>query len=531
MPVSVHQSSVGSLGARLKANRGMLVLAVAGFLPLLWNFFVLSWQRPAYQFFPMAFAAAGLLAWRAAEEVPPGLLPGRLGMARGLVLVTAGVWLAANYLWSPWLGYMGFLLGLACAVWGLGGRPLMAALLPMGLVLVAIVPPPLGLDEILTIWLRGQATDLSSRLLDWLQVTHLRDGNTILLPGRTMLMEEACSGINSFVLCNVFCLFWFMWQRRPLYWLLFALPATSAFVVLGNTLRITTCAVADFFWHVDLLNGWRHDVFGLVLLVSYCLLVMSLDQLLVFFKGHPSEPAAAPPAPASPVESRSTRYLLGFPLVGAFFALVGLGFFAGHLFRQGESHALTPVRMFNSTVKLNLTMPQTLAGWKRINSNVGDLVLVQTLGINSQSWRYEYAGETTTVAVDYPLDGFHNVKYCYVDSGWQVESETPLLAGSDRQDTHALRLALEKSHQHAVVYHSVMAANGSWLAAPKSFETRFAAAPPPAGYRIQLISAGDGGGYLPMSPATESHIAAFYMAARQTLAAQVVEQLAGPHAK
>jgi hypothetical protein len=201
------------------------------------------------------------------------------------------------------------------------------------------------------------------------------------------------------------------------------------------------------------------------------------------------------------------------------------------LLRQGGGHALAPVRLFNSSSELSLTMPASLGGWRRINSNVGDVVLVQTLGIHSQSWRYEYAGEVTTVAVDYPLDGFHDVSMCYVNSGWQVESENLFRSGPEHQDTHAFKLALEKSRQHAVVFHSVMEGNGAWLTAPQSFKMRFADAPPPTGYRIQLISAGDGDGYLPMSPATETRITTFYLAARQILAAQIIEQLAGPHAK
>jgi len=100
------------------------------------------------------------------------------------------------------------------------------------------------------------AVNTSSALLDWLRVTHVLEGNTLLLPGKTLLVEEACSGINSFILCNAFCLFWILWQRRTLGWLWLAMPATSLFVVLGNVIRITAGTAAYYYWQVNLLSGW-----------------------------------------------------------------------------------------------------------------------------------------------------------------------------------------------------------------------------------------------------------------------------------
>ena len=43
------------------------------------------------------------------------------------------------------------------------------------------------------------AVGASSALLDCLHVPHLMDGNTLQLLGKKLLVEEACSRVNSFV--------------------------------------------------------------------------------------------------------------------------------------------------------------------------------------------------------------------------------------------------------------------------------------------------------------------------------------------
>ncbi len=526
MSISITQSPAESLAIRLKANWLVMLVAVLAFLPLLWNFFIISWKRPAYQFFPMAIFAAGALAWRAVEQLRGSPAPGNLRVTRCLAMVTLLMCMLANYLWSPWLGFVTFLLGLTMVTWGVGGKPLLQAFLPVVLMLVIILPPPWALDEKLTLYLRGLATDLSSSLLDWLRVTHVQDGNTLQLPGRTLFMEEACSGINSFVLCNAFCLFWLLWQRRSLTWLLLAMPATSLFVVLGNIVRITTCAAADYFWHIDLLNGWRHETFGLVLLLIYCGLILSMDQWLVFLF-QPRRQAASPgsknpPAPVTfPVPTPKNAPVFGYRFVSPALAMVGLGVFAFHELRQGPA-TLASISIFKSPVELKLSLPATLAGWQRVNSNYGDQSLLQTWGFHSTSWHFIHEGIEAVVAVDYPLDGFHDVRGCYVLNGWSVLQEAQVFRRQGAEDLHMTKLSLAMGFRHAMVLHSVMDEHGNWLS--KESQPAFPNALPPTGYRIQMITGGNGLGYAPSSVEFESDAQALFLAARQSLVAQMVEQ-------
>jgi len=625
----IADNSSSSLLARLKANRVSLILAALGLAPLLGLFFVASWDRPAYQFFPLALAGAAALAWRALREGgipddkttdyrPPTAAPeaapqkiedGTSKMAGAAVaplssiiyppssinypvaLAFAAAFLAANALWSPWLGFVAFLLGLIALVWTLGGKTLLKAFVPAILILLTILPPPLNGDVTLTVWLRTVAVHTSSVLLDWLQVTHAQDGNTLLLPGKTLLVEEACSGINSFILCNALCLFWGLWQRRSILWFVFALPATSLFVVQGNILRITAGAAAYYFRHWDLLSGRPHEILGLVLLIGYCVLIWSFDQCLVFLthSGH-SRSAAGPVGAPQKIEVGGQRTedggrrtvdggqrtvdggqrtedggrwtvdggrrtedggqrtedggqisdLRAHPsevsgqssvvrrLAPLALALTGLLFFAAHLFLGGH-HGLAKLPSLSSVRELNLSLPDSLAGWQRTSSTSGDPSWAQSYGFRSANWQFQHNGVTATVAADYPLDGFHNVKGCYIGNGWQVLSEKEALLPPAGEDLHALRLELQRSLQYAVVLHSVINAEGQWLSAPLSVASRFQEdlGPPQKGYRVQLITVG----YAPVSPAVEADCQTLFLQARQLLVQQLVDQLQPTAAK
>ena len=527
MAIGITNPQADTLRERIQADRFYLILAALGFAPLLYFFFRLSWVRPAYQFYPLALVAAGLLAWRAIKQTKSAVAPGNLWLTRWLILVAGIVFLLANYLWSPWLAFVAFLLALLAVVWGGGGQSLLKVFVPVLLMLLTILPPPFGWDQELVLWLRAVAVNTSSALLDSLQVTHLRDGNTLLLPGKKLLVEEACSGINSFVLCNACCLFWFLWRRRPLTWLFVGLPLISLFVVLGNVIRITLGTAADYYWQFNLLSGWRHETFGLGLLLGYCVLILSVEQLLVFLTkpvyAKSADPTVKPALQPDRLGPEGLRPRPVFKLVGVLLAVVGIGFFAAHLFAGGR-HGLAALPKFSAARELKLTLPDRLAGWQRLNAEAGDQTLVQTLGVHSTLWHFQRQGSEAVVAVDYPLDGFHNVKVCYQGNGWQPVSEAELLLPSSKADLHTIQLTLEKSIHHAVVYHSVMDARGDWLSAPQ-MRGRFAdtsiSGSVQTGYRVQLIT----GGYSPLSSAATAAAQDLFFQARQTLVPQMVEQL------
>jgi exosortase len=507
------------------------LLACLGLAPLVARFGGLLWRHPAYQFYPLALAGAGILGWRAWSEFDGKRSSGPNRPVWILAGGTILVFLAGNVLWSPWLGFLALILFLATWCMNLGGRRALAVFLPALLMLASILPPPLGWDEALTLWLRSVSVAASSALLDFLQVVHTLEGNTILLPGKSLLVAEACSGINSVVLCIALSLFYTLWQRRPLVWLLFLVPATAAFVVLGNVIRITTGAALYYYWQVDWLSGWRHEVFGLALLLGYGVLVLSLDQL-VFFCLHKTGGENGRKKihePSARVASASAPRLAG-KISGWFLTVAGVVFFAARLLLHG-SNAGGLVAEKDAPKNLQLTLPAELAGWRQLSDGPKS-TLAETLGVHSLNWRFARDGSEATVAVDYPLVGFHNVKRCYLNNGWQVSDEQKILLDPGGTPFPAFRLLMQRSVcQHAVVFHAVLDERGDWLlppARPDPWWARFFGAEPVAapqtGYRIQVLA----GAYTPLADQKVAGARELFMQASQLLHHQLVNQFSKP---
>jgi len=447
-------------------------------------------------------------------------------------MLTSLVFLMANFLWSPWLGYWSLLLLLATVLWRWGGHAALQSFFPVLLVLASIIPPPLNWDQVLTLWLRSVAVSTSSKLLDWFQVIHVLEGNTLMLPGKSLLVEEACSGINSVVLCGSLCLFYLLWQRRPLVWSLLALPVTFAFVVQGNIIRITSGALVYYHWHINWLSGRRHEAVGLVLLLVYAGLILSLDQLLLFFLKPMQERQPKFIGPDSQKVSVATSKLPAFGLLdlainnyGCLIALVGLGGLITRLILAG-SHGEIQVKPLvpetSVSRNLQLSLPATLGSWQQTKA-APDVHLVETLAVHSLVWHYVRNGVTAEVAVDYPLDGFHNVRVCYVSSGWLVNSEQKLLL-SDNAGLSVFRLMLEKTTgEFAVVFHGVINENGEWLQPESRGEGRFSEFLPnfkPISYRIQVFLADEN----PLPPDQVDATRNLFIQASHWLYPQMVKQ-------
>ncbi|MCX6892929.1 MAG: hypothetical protein NTX51_15640, partial [Verrucomicrobia bacterium] len=65
-----------TLAERTGLTRLNVGLLAFGFAPLLLLCFANLWERTYYQFFPMALAGAGFLAWTRLKEVPRPLVSG-----------------------------------------------------------------------------------------------------------------------------------------------------------------------------------------------------------------------------------------------------------------------------------------------------------------------------------------------------------------------------------------------------------------------------------------------------------------------
>src|SRR5262249_44356762 len=98
-------------------------------------------------------------------------------------------------------------------------------------------------------------------------------------PERRLFVEEACSGIYSLFVGLTATLFYVLWVRRGWLMSLLLFGAAIAWVMVCNVVRIVTTAVLWYRWGLDINSGWKHEVFGLLIVVLPVGLIFSTDCL------------------------------------------------------------------------------------------------------------------------------------------------------------------------------------------------------------------------------------------------------------
>ena len=79
--------------------------------------------------------------------------------------------------------------------------------------------------------------------------------HTIRIVGRTMMIEQACSGIQSLYVVLASLLFALLWYRVPVFRSLALIAAAIVWVLAGNIARIVLATFAEARYGIDLLDG------------------------------------------------------------------------------------------------------------------------------------------------------------------------------------------------------------------------------------------------------------------------------------
>jgi exosortase len=201
--------------------------------------------------------------------------------SRGLLLVAAGCTLflighLAVEFFLTRISFVVLLTGLAWTFWGSARVRTLA--LPL-LLLATMVPLPMLVYNQLSAPLRLMASEVATKIAQWVGTSVYRDGNIVHLANISLGVEEACSGINSLsALLVASLLIGFLHcsrSRTRIVLLLVPLPLAIAI----NILRIAgTAIIADHYTQIAL--GFYHLFTGwLVFGVSFCMLYGSAKAL------------------------------------------------------------------------------------------------------------------------------------------------------------------------------------------------------------------------------------------------------------
>lgn len=168
--------------------------------------------------------------------------------------------------------------GLVLLKWGPG--QLRRWWLPATLTALSLPVPALILNSI-ALPLQLKASELGAGLLAWRHVPVLLDGNVIHLPGRSLFVTEACSGLRSLTaLISLGVLVGGLWLRTVSARLAIVLAAIPVAVLL-NGVRVFLTGFLVFFVRPELGEGFMHVTEGwLIFVLAFGLLGVAARLLI-----------------------------------------------------------------------------------------------------------------------------------------------------------------------------------------------------------------------------------------------------------
>ena len=447
---------------------GLILFGVAPFfmqhLTNLWRY------RPHYEFAPIVLVAFVWLLWqRWPQEIRHTWASRLAGWA--FILVGLAALVAAVALYSPWTGVVAAVLAVGGLLFLFAGRDALGTLLPVWLLLCLIIPPPFRLDLQLIQKLQTATSHTSTKLLEFVGVNHLLEGNVFRLPTRELFVAEACSGIHSqLVLIAAAVLLVILFRRSWLHAILL-IGTSICFSTLVNTIRVTSVVFVAARWDLYWTDGWKHELLGYSLTLAGLLLLISADLLLAGLLAPvlelantedelspeglplPTDPLSrfwnlvvarvnrdeiaaltedaeastgnqsAPREPALRQVPRRRRSFTGWFLFPVALAFSCLGFVQILVLLRVTESSEVHLATVGSELREDC-LPSKLDEWQRTGYEAIERETGSDAGQFSRIWMYESGDRTARVSADFPFLGWHELTNCFTSIGWTKVSRT-----------------------------------------------------------------------------------------------------------
>ncbi|MEL6894674.1 MAG: exosortase U, partial [Planctomycetota bacterium] len=400
------------------------VLLVAAHLPLLMDYVARMWEKDHYGFMlvlvPGCIAMLGLGKWHFRSE--RNASANAFGL--GFLVLGMAVSFMASMRFSPWMGVIGLLISMLGWLSWSGGWLRFRLLLPVWVMSLFFISLPQNRDEDLITGLQRISANVASGALDYLGVLHLRSGTVIDLPNKRLFVTEACSGVNSFFVLLVTSAFISLFGRRG--WIRgIALMLLTPFVILlENTTRLVVIVIAAKY-DIDLASGTPHEVLGYIVVVLAALTLLSLDYFILFLLPSRFRTDAERDEQHRDMLRRKrvispnyAFYMLG-PAVLAL-PMIGIQYWQRPDLSKFQIVEPGPITVAMLPVE---TLPETVGSLKRVQHVHVERDVDDPLGANSQVWIYEHDAWQLQVSVDYSYPHLHNTCLCYLQTGWNLESQ------------------------------------------------------------------------------------------------------------
>jgi len=239
------------------------------------------WSKESGAHGPIVVATGLWLVWRKREELASLAQPGQpwiiaLGLLVSLPLYVFGR--AYDFVSLEVAGLVGTCLTALYA--HVGATAVLRNWFPL-LYLGFIIPPPGWLMDGLTAPLKILVSKAATDLLQMFGIPIFRQGVTLIVAQYQLLVEDACSGMNSLTGLTAISLF-YIYLLRNASWryslLLAALVIPIA--IVANIIRIIILVLLTYYFGNAVAQGFLHETAGMILFATALMLVFLLDNLI-----------------------------------------------------------------------------------------------------------------------------------------------------------------------------------------------------------------------------------------------------------
>ncbi len=279
--------------AQLLKQRPIAVVALILCAPTLYRLGVQVWSREIGAHGPIVLATGLWLVWRKlpamTAEARTGWLPLTLaGMLLSLPLYVAGR--AYDIISFESAGLYGFILMVLHDRFGL--RALAKNWFPFFYLALLLPLPGWALDEF-TAPLKLLVSTLATAIVTPFGIPLIQEGVTMTVGPYQLLVEDACSGLNSLIGLIAVTLFYIYLLRNASWrYSLFLVCLIIPVAILANVLRIVTLILLTYFFGDAVGQGFLHVTAGLFLFALSLILMFAIDNTVSRFLRPKSEPAA-----------------------------------------------------------------------------------------------------------------------------------------------------------------------------------------------------------------------------------------------
>ena len=149
--------------------------------------------------------------------------------------------------------------------------------------LAFLIPPPGWLMDSITAPLKLFVSYVSTAGLQAVGIPVYREGVTLMVGHYQLLVEDACSGMNSMTGLVAISLFYIYLLRNASWrYSLFLVCLVIPIAVIANIIRVATLVLLTYFFGDAVAQGFLHMAAGILLFTSALLLVFMVDHLMSY---------------------------------------------------------------------------------------------------------------------------------------------------------------------------------------------------------------------------------------------------------